>query len=161
MTDRPNSEFEIILQPAAQVVGIAQRTSNPSEMAGTGIIGKQWERFVRENLVTQIPDRADSAVVAVYTDYASDKDAEYTFLIGARVKSVAVVPQGMVAKTIPAGKYATFISERGPVERVVVETWQRIWGIALDRAYRADYEVYDERAADPGSAQVAIYVGIR
>src|SRR5437868_2192199 len=84
MTDRcgPNSQFRITLQPAALVIGIAGRTSNAREMAGTGIIGEQWERFMRENLAAQIPERVDSAMVAVYTDYASDKDG-----VGARVKS--------------------------------------------------------------------------
>lgn len=111
------------------------------------------------NLVQQIPVRVESAVVAVYTDYTSDKDGEYTFLIGARVKSAEAVPAGMAAKTIPGGKYAGFLSERGPVERIVVQTWQRIWNSEIDRAYRADFEVYDERAIDPGN--VEIFVGVR
>jgi len=127
MNDQSGANRGIASCPAALVVGIAARTSNAREMAGTGIIGQQWGRFVRDNLVAQIPERVDSAVVAVYTDYTSDKDGEYTFLIGARVKSAEAVPEGMVAKAIPAGKYAAFLSERGPVEHVVVQTWQRIW----------------------------------
>lgn len=30
-----------------------------------------------------------------------------------------------------------------------------------DRVYGADFEIYDERASDPQSMQVDVYVGIR
>jgi predicted transcriptional regulator YdeE len=30
-----------------------------------------------------------------------------------------------------------------------------------DRVYRADFEIYDERAGDPQNLQADIYVGIR
>jgi len=49
---------------------------------------------------------------------------------------------------------------------VVPETWSRIWAVPKsapggNRAYQADFEVYDQRAADPQNAQVHIYVGIK
>ena len=155
------SDREIILQPGALVVGIAGRTSNAREMSGSGIIARQWERFIRENMIAQIPERIDSAVVAVYTDYASDQEGEYTFVIGARVRANEEAPAGMVAKIVPAGRYAVFVSERGPVGNVVMKTWQRIWAAGIDRAYRADYEVYDERAGDPANALVEVRVGVK
>jgi predicted transcriptional regulator YdeE len=151
----------LVDEPGFTVVGIAGRTSNAREMSGDRIIAKQWGRFWQENLLALIPDKADEAVRAVYTEYASDKDGDYTFVIGARVKSAAGIPVGMVSKTIPAGRNAVFLSESGPVERIVVETWQRIWSSAIDRAYGADYEIYDQRAADPSNAQVEVCVGVR
>ena len=143
------------------VIGIAARTSNATEMTGKGIIGKQWGRFLQENLLGQIPNKMDSAIVAVYTDYDSDQNGEYTFVIGARVKAGAEAPDGMVAKIVPAGRYAVFVSERGAVGEVVMKTWQRVWAAGIDRVYRADYEVYDERAGDPGNAAVEVWVGVR
>jgi len=143
------------------VIGIAARTSNATEMTCKGIIGKQWGRFLQENLLGQIPNKVDSAIVAVYADYGSDQDGEYTFVIGARVKAGAEAPDGMVAKIVPAGRYAVFVSERGPVGEVVMKTWQRVWAAGIDRVYRADYEVYDERAGDPGNAVVEVRVGVR
>jgi predicted transcriptional regulator YdeE len=148
------------------VIGIAERTSNAKEMTGDGVIGKQWGRFMQDNLLAQIPNKADSSIIAVITDYASDKDGEYTNVIGARVTSTAVVPPGMVAKKVPAGRYAIFTSDKGPVAKVVVGTWQRIWVVPKsepggDRAYKADYEVYDERAANPENVQVDVHIGIR
>ena len=72
----------------------------------------------------------------------------------------------MVARRVPAGRYAVFTSEKGPVEKIMVETWQRIWSVAKsapggDRAFQTDFEVYDQRAANPRDAQVDVYVGIR
>jgi predicted transcriptional regulator YdeE len=72
----------------------------------------------------------------------------------------------MVAVKIPAGRYAVFTSEKGPVEQIAAKTWNRIWPIPKsqpggDRTYKADFELYDERAMDPQNAQVDVYVGIK
>lgn len=153
---------------AFEVVGIMASTNNAKEASSDGIIGKQWQQFLTERLADKIPDRLDHDVLAVYTDYISDANGQYTYILGARVKPVInpVVPQGMVVKTIPAGRYAVFTSDRGPVAKVVVETWKRIWSYYQSsqngtRAYVADFEVYDERANDPNNSQVDIYVGIK
>jgi predicted transcriptional regulator YdeE len=152
---------DIVDEPGFAVIGIAARTSNAREMTAEGIIGRQWGRFLQENLLGQIPSKVDAAIVAVYTDYASDQDGEYTFVIGARVKAGAEAPDGMVAKIVPAGRYALFVSERGPVGEVVMKTWQGVWAASIDRAFRADFEVYDERAGDPGNAIVEVRVAVR
>jgi len=158
------------MNPAAiegfTVIGIEARTGNAREIAGTGIIAKQWGRFIGENLLAQIPNRSDGAILAVYSDYEGDKDGEYSFMIGARVKAAMGIPAGMMARNVPAGHYAVFTSERGPVEKVVVETWQKIWSatnaeLGGQRAYSADFEIYDERARDPKNAQVDIYVAVK
>lgn len=148
------------------VVGIAARTSNAKEMTGDGVIGKQWGKLMQEGFITKIPNKADQNIVAVYTDYASDKDGAYTFLLGARVTSEGDVPEGMVAKKIPAGKFAVFTTDAGPGPKVVPETWMRInslpsTAVGGDRTYRADYEIYDERARDPQNLQADVYVGIK
>ena len=157
---------KVAQQAAFTVVGIAVRTSNAKEMTADGLIGRQWGRFMAEGVLAKIPNKADKAMVAVYTDYASDHNGEYTFLLGARVTSDADVPAGMVAKKIPAGRYAVFTSEKGPGAKVVPEVWMRInslpkSAVGGDRAYGADFEIYDERASDPQSMQVDVYVGIR
>ncbi len=87
-------------------------------------------------------------------------------MLGARVTSEATVPAGMVAKKIPAGKYAVFTSEKGPAQQVVPELWMKInslprGAVGTDRVYGADSEIYDERATDPQNLQMDVYVGIR
>jgi|SRR5580698_4536834 predicted transcriptional regulator YdeE len=136
-----------------QVTGVAARTSNAIEMTGEGAIPQLWGQGT-------LPD--DGPIIALYTEYESDEHGEYTFVLGGKSSSAR---EGVVVKTVPAGRYAVFTSERGPVQKVVVETWQRIWSEMPSakklRSYVADFEVYDERAADPANAVVDIYVGVK
>src|SRR5579863_7932594 len=148
------------------VVGISIRTTNAKEMSGNGVIARQWDRFMKEGLLNKVPNKVDSNILAVYSDYESDVNGAYSFLLGARVSSADNVPSRMVAKQVPAGRYAVFTSEKGLVGKVVPETWSRIWAVPKsapggNRAYQADFEVYDQRAADPQNAQVDVYVGIK
>jgi len=158
---------KVIQHPAFTVIGIAGRTSNEKEMSGEpAVIGPFWRRFMSESLLAQIPNRADQSIVAVYTDYASDKDGEYAFVLGARVMSDATVPAGMVVKKIPAGRYALFTSEKGPGVKVVPELWMNIYqtpraAMGGERAYDADFEIYDQRAANPENLVMDAYIGIK
>jgi len=59
-----------------------------------------------------------------------------------------------------------FTSEKGAASKVVPEAWVRIDSLPKsatggNRVYGADFEVYNERAADPQNAQVDVYVGIK
>jgi predicted transcriptional regulator YdeE len=153
-------------QDGFTVVGISARTNNAREATADGVIGKQWTRFMQEGLLAKIPNKADHSIVAVYADYASDRNGDYTFVLGAKVSSSANLPEGMAAKEIPAGRYAVFTSDSGPGPKVVPELWMKINSLPKsatggDRLYRADFEIYDERAADPQNLQVDVYVGIR
>jgi predicted transcriptional regulator YdeE len=156
----------VVQQEGFTVVGIAVRTSNAEQTTAERPIGKQWERLFKDGVLAAIPNKADGNIVALYTEYASDKDGLYTYVLGARVTKVESVPAGMVAKNVPAGRYAVFTSERGPVQKAVVEMWQRVWAtpksaLGGDRTYKADYEVYDQRAQNPADSVVDLYIGIR
>ena len=157
---------KIVEQDGFTVVGISARTNNAKEMTADGVIGKMWGRLMQEGLLTKIPNKADPDIVAVYADYASDHNGDYTYLLGARVTSEADVPTGMVAKKVPSGKFAVFTSEKGPAPKVVPELWMKINSLpenarGADRAYRADFEIYDQRALDPQNLQMDVYIGIR
>ena len=155
-----------VQQDEFTVVGIAVRTSNAEQMTPERPIGKQWERLFKEGVLAAIPNKADGNIVALYAEYASDKDGEYTYVLGGRVTKVESVPAGMVVKNVPAGRYAVFTSERGPVQKVVVEMWQKVWAtpktaLGGDRTYKADFEVYDQRAKNPADSVVDLYVSVR
>lgn len=157
---------KVMQQEGFTVVGFAVRTSNAEQMTEARPIGKQWERLFKEEVLAAIPNKADGNIVAMYSEYASDKDGEYTYLLGARVTKVEDVPAGMSVKNVPAGRYAVFTSEKGPVQKVVVEMWQRVWAtpksaLGGDRTYKADFEVYDQRAQNPADAVVDLYIAIR
>src|ERR1700752_4780888 len=74
-TSRPQRESSMNPKVADEagfnVIGIAERTTNAKEMAGEGIIGKQWGHFIQDNVLGQIPNKADTSIIAVITDYAS------------------------------------------------------------------------------------------
>jgi predicted transcriptional regulator YdeE len=147
------------------VIGVSVRTNNAKEQTPDGQIGKTWQRLSQEKLLANIPNKADKNTIAVYTDYAGDKNGDYTFILGARVTSDKEVPAGMVAVKVPSGRYAKYTSEKGPAYKVVPDVWKHIWETPSstpigNRAYKTDFEVYDQRAVDPEKSQVDIYVGI-
>lgn len=75
----------IMHEPGFRVIGISTRTANAIEISGRGVIGKQWDRFMKEGLLGKIPDRVDANILALYTDYESDHSGAYTFILGAKV----------------------------------------------------------------------------
>jgi predicted transcriptional regulator YdeE len=148
------------------VVGIAARTNNAKESTPDSAIGKLWHSFFNEGILNEIPNKVDANTIAVYTDYARDKDGDYTYVLGAKVKSPENLPAGMVAVQVLPGRYAVFTSEKGPAYKVVPDAWRKIWAVPKsdangNRTYKTDFEVYDQRAADPQKSQVDLYVGLK
>ena len=162
-----NMEPKIIEQKEFTVIGIEARTNNSKEMTGTGIIPKQGEKFFKDNVLARIPDKVDSNIVVVYSNYQSDNTGDYDYLIGAKVSDASVIPSGMVAERVPVGKYAVFTTAAGPVGKVVSEKWQEILDLESKsrlggtRAYKADFEIYDQRSRDPQNSQVDVYIGLK
>lgn len=151
--------------PAFTVIGIEARTDNAKESTANGTIPKQWQKFLTEGMLAQIQNKDGPNLYAVYTDYASDHNGEYTYVVGAAVKDGTVPPGGMVVKRVPAAQYAVFTTEVGPFAKVVPAEWQTIFKLEhegkLKRAYKTDFEIYDQRAQDPQNAQVDIYIGLK
>src|SRR5271168_5466467 len=117
-------------QKAFHVIGLAVRTNNKAEATGQGEITKLWQRFVQDSIADKIPSRADQPLIVVYTDYESDQNGEYTYLIGSRVTSTKDVPAGLTLKEIPAGSYAVLESDKGPAPVVLPKIWQQIWSMS-------------------------------
>jgi len=151
--------------PGFLVIGIEARTNNANEASSDGVIPRQWRRFFQEEVLGKIPNKTSSNTYALYTDYVYDRAGNYTFVIGAAVQNKTVAPPGMVAKFVPGGSYAVLSSDKGPVYQVVASAWQKVWKLEddrkLSRAYKADFEVYDQRSQDPQNAQVDIYIGLK
>jgi predicted transcriptional regulator YdeE len=116
-------------------------------------------------MADRIPCKTGPNLYAVYSEYASDHNGEYTFLVGAPVNDGAAAPARMVMRQIPAGKYAVITTEKGPFPKVIPEAWLQIFKLEdegkLKRTYRTDFELYDERALNPQNGQVDIYIGVK
>jgi predicted transcriptional regulator YdeE len=148
------------------VAGYEVRTNNAKEMSGQGEIGKLWQKVMQENLVAQIPNRTDSALMVVYSEYASDEKGDFNYLLGARVSSVEHLPAGMTYRKLVSGPYAVFVTDRGPLVDVLRAEWKEIWAMPPEqmggqRAFLTDYEVYDQRSADQRQAQIEIHIGLK
>ena len=161
-----NPSMKTTLPEPIYVAGYMIRTSNAKEMGGNGEIGKLWGRFMQQNLAAQIPNRIGQTLMVVYSDYASDEKGEYNYLLGAPVTTVDGLPAGLSFRRIPAGQFAVFTTAQGPVAQVLQATWKQIWmstpsQLGGQRAFVADYEIYDQRSSDPNNAQVKVHVGLR
>ena len=147
------------------VIGISARTNNAKEAGPDGVIGRQWQKFFQEGVLEKIPEKIGPVIYAVYTDYESDHNGAYTYVIGASVKEGVRPPAGMVAVTVPAGSFAVITSDKGALPQVVPAAWQRVFQLEdkrqLNRAYKTDFEVYDQRAQNPQDAQVELYLGVK
>ena len=153
------------LKDPIEVAGVQIRTNNASELSGTGAIAALWQRFFAEDLLSKIPDRTSASLYAVYSNYASDENGDYDYLIGSPVSSIAGLPEGMTFAAIATGNYAVVTTEKGPISAMVPGTWKEIWTMTREelkgrRAFISDYEIYGEHATDPESAEVEIHLGL-
>lgn len=152
-------------QPGFSVVGLSVRTTNQNEAGGNGFISPLWQRVMQQGSLESIPHRADNNITVVYTNYASDHNGEYTYVLGVRVSSADKIPDGMVTVNVPAGKYAVVESDQGSLPEVMPKVWQRINTMPAaelggQRAYKADFETYPE-GFDWQNAQIPVHLGLK
>ena len=136
-------------QASFTVVGVTVRTNNATEAGQQGKIPQLWESVMQNGTLEQIPNKDGDALVVVYSDYASDNTGDYNYTLGYKVTSADKIPDGMVARTIHAGKYAALNSDQGPPQEVIGALWQRINSMTPQqlggtRAYQTDFETYDQ-----------------
>lgn len=141
------------------IIGIAVRTTNENGQAAQDI-PVLWNRFMGDDFIAQIPNRIDGTVYCIYTDYEKDHTKPYTTIIGCKVSTLDEVPKGMIGKTIEGGSFQKRTVKGNISEGLVYNEWVNIWNSGLNRAYTADFEVYDERATNPGIAEVDIFLSM-
>jgi predicted transcriptional regulator YdeE len=159
---------ELVNKPEIKLVGLTARTNNKNEMnPQTSKIGALAGQFWSQNIASQIVNRKNPGVtLSVYTEYDSNEHGDYTYFIGEEVNSFENISAGLKQLTIPAAKYQKFTTPQGTMPEVVINAWQQIWKMSEkdfggERAYIADFEVYDERASNPSSSVLDIYIGIK
>lgn len=143
------------------IIGISIETTNENGQSMADI-GQVWDRFYSENIFTEIPAKIDENIHAIYTDYESDYQGKYTFMLGCKVSSLEKIPEGFEGLTLKGGRYLKYTA-KGKMPDAVVSKWQEIWknDDKLDRAYTADFEVYGEKSQDPENAVVDLYIATK
>lgn len=147
---------------ALKIIGIAVRTTNENGQAAKDI-PEIWNRFMTEEVLERIPNKVNTNIYSIYTDYESDYMKPYTTIIGCQVSSFDHLPEGFVTKTIDVGNYAKFTTKGDLHQNIVYNQWVDIWEMdeKLNRAYVADFEIYGEKSKDINNAEVDIYVSVK
>ncbi|REC60920.1 AraC family transcriptional regulator [Chryseobacterium pennae] len=143
-----------------KIIGIAVRTTNENEQAAKDI-PVLWEKFMKENVLENIPHKMDTTVYSIYTEYEKDHTKPYTTLLGCKVENLDHIPEGMVGKSFDGGDYVKFSPKGNLAEGLVINEWFKIWDMDLGRAFTADFEIYGEKAQNPSDAEVDILIAVK
>jgi predicted transcriptional regulator YdeE len=162
-------EKMLIELPEINLVGITCRTNNAHIFEAdpsTNPIAATVQHYFHQELSEKILYRKRPGVTyCVYADYESDYRGDYTYFIGEEVTSLEDLPEGFKAITIPPQNYVKFTNGPGPMPDVCVNMWKEIWKMTPEelgeRAYIADFELYDERAADHHNVTLDIFIGVK
>ncbi len=135
------------------IIGISVRTTNENNQAAKEI-GDLWGKFMSENILEAIPNKIDNTIYSIYTEYESDHTKPYTTILGCKVSNLHSIPDGMIGKSIDGGNYVKFSAKGDLMKELIINKWTEIWGMDLDRAFTADFEVFGEKAQNPNDAEI-------
>lgn len=141
------------------IIGINVRTTNQNGQSSQDI-PKLWQKFLSENTLEKIPNKLDSSIYSVYTDYEGDFTQPYTTILGCKVSTLDEIPKGMIGKKIAGGQFKKYTAKGDLTQGAVFKEWTKIWGSGLKRKYTADFEVYGQKAQNPKDAEVDIYIAV-
>jgi predicted transcriptional regulator YdeE len=143
------------------IIGISVKTDNSDPVKLTNDMQGLWNKFLSENIMDKIPNKVDHNIYCIYTDYEGDYTKPYRAILGCRVSSLAVIPDGLSDKSIQGGSYNKFIAKGNILHGMIFEKWKQIWGLDIARSYTTDFEVYGEKSRNPEDAEVEIFIGIK
>lgn len=143
-----------------KVIGISVRTTNENNKAAQDI-GQLWQDFMGQEILNKIPNKVDNTVFSIYTEYESDHTKPYTTLIGCKVENLEDIPEGMMGKSFEGGDYVQFSAKGDLAKGLIIDKWNEIWELDIDRAYSADFEVFSEKAMNPQDAEIDFLIALK
>ena len=149
-------EYEIVTLEEKIAAGVSARTNNTASDMGA-VIGGLWSRFYNEGVYASLPGKVSEKALGIYTDYAGDEKADYTAMVACETSEQLLGEEYAICR-IPAGRYAQFVIH-GDVVHAVAAAWQEIWQMNLPRAFRCDFEEYQDGCME--NAEIHIYVGLK
>ncbi len=143
-----------------KMIGISLNHKTTNEGGQSSIdCGNLWQEFEKGGYYDKIPKKKSHAVHAVYYGYEGDHTQPFSYFIGCPVEDEAVAPEGMDTFMLHGGKFEKFVAS-GKIPGCIGDAWREIWQSKINRAYDADFEVYDERSKDWEDAEVDIYISV-
>lgn len=130
-----------------------------------------WKRF--QSVQQDIPHKKANArgfgiceACNENTLYIMNNDVLFTEVAAVEVDSFEGLPDGLIPKEIPGGKYAVF-THKGTL-RTLMQTFAYIWGTWFlttkeELDWHEDFELYDERflGYDHPDSEIDLYIPIR
>jgi len=145
---------------AFKIIGISVRTTNENNQAAKDIPAL-WQKFMSEGLLNAIPNKVDNDIYCLYTHYEKDHTKPYTTLLGCKVKTLDNIPEGMVGYEFEGGNYINLPAKGDLMNGAVYNKWLEIWGMNLNRAFTADFEIYGSKSQNPNDAEVDILISLK
>ncbi len=141
-------------------ISLGKKTTNESGQAGIDC-GNMWQKFGQGDYVNKITGKISDEVFAVYHDYDGDHTKPYSFFIGCKVNADTEVPEGMDSLVITPAIYDK-ITTKGKIPECIISVWQTIWSTPdTNRAYLADFEVYDSSNKDWTDSEVDVFLSVK
>lgn len=140
-------------------ISLKTKTTNANGQANIDC-GKLWQEFKEQNYIDKIPGKLTNEILAVYYKYEGDYTQPYSYFIGCKVGAGTEIPKGLEGLAIPKATYKK-ITAKGKMPGAIAEAWKEIWSSNVPRAYKADFEIYDERSKDPNNAEIDIFLSIK
>lgn len=144
--------FEIVYLQEKILVGISAITSNDDPNMSK-IISTLWKNLYQDGINEKIKNKINEYAIGLYSDY---NDNKYLVTTGSEVSKAE--NEDLSIKKIPKGRYAKFYIE-GNMEKAVVDAWNKIWEMDLERSFKADFEEYLNNDFD--NAKINIYVSLK
>lgn len=151
-------EYEVVQLGPKEIVGIEIRTTNENDQAVSDL-GPFWAKFFAGEYQKKIPNKASNEIYGLYCEYEKDETKPYTLVAGCEVNSVGELGGELVAKKVPASKYAVFKIE-GEFPHELIRTWQFIWEAPLRRTFSGDFELYPEEWHPVNNPGLLLYIAI-
>jgi len=118
-----------------KIVGITTRTDNArlfEQDPSTNDVAATVQKYFHGGLPSKIMHRAKPGVTyCIYTEYETDLNGKFTYVIGEEVTSFDDLPEGFTAITLPAQKYAKFTNKPGSMPDVCIDMWKKYGKIRL------------------------------
>ncbi|HMN61081.1 MAG TPA: MerR family transcriptional regulator [Anaerolinea sp.] len=151
----PNMQPKIVNRPAFTVIGYCYHGNNQNQE-----IAEMWGRFTQR--LGEIQTNNALETFGVCSLPAGLPEGHFEYVAGMQVPEDALVPEGMVKRTLPAYTYAVF-EHVGPLD-TLHQTYQNIHQAWLPQSgYQAledglDMEVYDDRVFKDFSPDSIMYI---
>jgi predicted transcriptional regulator YdeE len=143
-----------------KLIGISIRTTNENGQA-VKEIAELWNKFISENILSLIPNKIENTIYSMYTDYVGDHTQPYTAMLGCKVETLNLIPDGMTGKSFNGGIYTKSTVKGDLMKGLIVNHWLKIYEMNLSRTFIADFEVFGEKAQNPSKAEIDFYIGIK